>query len=97
MLPQFEIEKILGRGGMGVVYKGTQSSLRRPVAIKLLPSELAEDADFTARFRREAYTLASLQHPGIVGVYDSGQTTEGHLYFVMEFVDGTDLAHRDGV
>src|SRR5689334_9071257 len=60
LLPQYQIEKMLGRGGMGVVYKGTQVHLRRPVAIKLLPAELAEDEEFTARFQREAYTLAAL-------------------------------------
>jgi len=91
MLPQYRIDSLLGRGGMGAVYRGVQDSLDRPVAIKLLPSTIA-DADFVARFRREAKTLAKLQHPGIVSVFDFGQTSEGHLYFVMEFVDGTDLA-----
>lgn len=93
LLPQYEIEKLLGHGGMGAVYKGLQATLDRPVAIKLLPAELAEDPAFVARFQREARTLARLQHPGIVAVYDFGQTYEGHLYFVMEFVDGTDLQH----
>ncbi len=93
LLPQYEIESLLGHGGMGAVYKGRQAALDRPVAIKLLPAELAGDAQFIARFQREARTLARLQHPGIVAVHDFGQTSEGHLYFVMEFVDGTDL-HR---
>lgn len=93
LLPQYRIESLLGRGGMGAVYKGVQPSLDRPVAIKLLPAELATDADFIARFQREARTLAKLQHSGIVAVYDFGQTSEGHLYFVMEYVDGTDLQH----
>ncbi len=91
LLPQYRIESLLGRGGMGAVYKGVQAALDRPVAIKLLPSELAADADFIARFQREARTLARLQHSGIVAVHDFGQTSAGHLYFVMEFVDGTDL------
>jgi serine/threonine protein kinase/formylglycine-generating enzyme required for sulfatase activity len=91
LLPQYLIESLLGRGGMGAVYKGVQAALDRPVAIKLLPSELAGDADFIARFQREARTLARLQHSGIVSVHDFGQTSAGHLYFVMEFVDGTDL------
>ncbi len=91
LLPQYEIESILGRGGMGAVYKGRQAALDRPVAIKLLPAEVAADPEFVARFQREARTLARLQHPGIVLVHDFGQTAEGHLYFVMEFVDGTDL------
>lgn len=93
LLPQYQIESFLGRGGMGAVYKGRQTALDRPVAIKLLPAEVAADGSFIARFQREARTLARLQHPGIVAVYDFGQTGEGHLYFVMEFVDGTDL-HR---
>ena len=76
---------------MGAVYKGIQLNLDRPVAIKLLPAEIAADANFLARFQREARTLAKLQHSRIVTIYDVGQTTGGHLYFVMEYIDGTDL------
>jgi serine/threonine protein kinase len=93
LLPQYQIESLIGRGGMGAVYKGRQERLDRFVAIKLLPCELADDVKFFARFEREARTLAKLDHPGIVSIYDFGQTSEGHLYFVMEFIDGTDL-HR---
>ncbi len=93
LLPQFQIEKLLGRGGMGAVYQGWQPTLERRAAIKLLPAEIAADPEFVARFQREARTLARLQHPGIVAIHDFGQTAEGHLYFVMEYVDGTDL-HR---
>ncbi len=91
LLPQYRIEKLIGFGGMGAVYQGSQASLQRKVAIKLLPMELSVDEVFVARFQREAQTLAHLQHPGIVAVYDFGQTKEGHLYFVMEFVLGCDL------
>lgn len=91
MLPQYEIECILGRGGMGVVYKGRQKDLDRVVAIKLLPAEMATDEQFVERFRREARTLAKLHHPNIVTIYEFGQTVEGHLFFVMEYVAGTDL------
>ena len=91
LLPQYRIEGIIGRGGMGVVYKAHQGTLERTVAIKLLPAELTEDPNFVARFEREARTLAHLEHPGIIHVHDFGQTSAGHLYFVMEFVDGTDL------
>ena len=91
LLPQYEIEKLIGCGGMGAVYKGRQPGLDRAVAIKLLPTELTSDGQFVLRFQREARTLARLQNPGIVSVYDSGQTSGGHLYFVMEFVEGTDL------
>ncbi|MBK8094954.1 MAG: serine/threonine protein kinase [Verrucomicrobiaceae bacterium] len=100
LLPQYEIEALLGRGGMGAVYRGKQMALDRAVAIKLLPAELAADTEFLTRFQREARTLAKLQHPGIVAVHDFGQTSEGHLFFVMEFVNGTDLArliHGPGV
>lgn len=91
LLPQYQIENLIGRGGMGAVYKGRQITLNRPVAIKVLPAELARNTEFVARFHREAQLLASLSHQGIVTIFDFGQTTEGHLYFVMEYVDGTDL------
>ena len=86
-----QVQRLIGRGGMGAVYQGVQLSLARPVAIKLLSPELAASADFASRFEREARTLARLQHPGIVAVFDSGRTADGLLYFIMEFVDGTDL------
>jgi formylglycine-generating enzyme required for sulfatase activity len=70
-----------------------QPDLERPVAIKLLPLEISTDQAFADRFIREARTLARLNHPNIVGVYDFGRTPAGHLYFVMEYVEGTDL-HR---
>ena len=91
LLPQYHIERLLGHGGMGAVYQGEQPALQRKVAIKLLPADLAMDAMFVARFQREARMLARLQHPGIVAVYDCGQSSAGHLYFVMEYVEGTDL------
>lgn len=92
-LPGYRIEELVGRGGMGAVYRAVQIELDRTVAIKLLPETLAENEQFVARFRREARMLAKLDHPGIVRVHDFGQTTDGHLFFVMEFIDGTDL-HR---
>jgi serine/threonine protein kinase/formylglycine-generating enzyme required for sulfatase activity len=91
LLTQYRIESLIGRGGMGAVYKGIQLVLDRPVAIKLLPAEIAADEQFIARFHREARTLARLQHSRIITVHDFGQTSEGHLYFVMEYIDGTDL------
>jgi len=92
LLPQYRVEALIGHGGMGAVYQGAQPKLERLIAIKLLPAELAGDIEFVARFEREARTLAKLHHPNIVSIYDFGQTSEGHLYFVMEFVNGTDLA-----
>jgi hypothetical protein len=93
LLPGYEFHSLLGRGGMGAVFKATQRSLHRPVAIKVLPANLLEDSDanFAARFRQEALTMAKLTHPGIVSVFESGESG-GLLYIVMEFVDGTDVA-----
>lgn len=92
MLPQYEIERFLGRGGMGAVYQGRQPELDRAVAIKILPADLeGEDRDFAGRFKLEARAMARLKHPGIVTVHDFGQTSAGLLYFVMEFVAGMDV------
>lgn len=93
LFPNYQVVDVLGRGGMGAVYKAVQTALDRVVAIKLLPLEISIDRDFADRFVREARTMAKLNHPNIVSVYDFGTTTEGHLYFVMEFVEGTTLHH----
>ncbi len=93
LMPGYIIDRLLGRGGMGAVYHGIQIRLDRPVAIKILPPGLEEkDPAFTERFKNEARLMAKLVHPDIVTVFDSGQNAEGQLYFVMEFVDGTDVA-----
>ena len=91
--PQYEIQRVLGCGGMGAVYLARQISLNRLVAIKVLPAHLGEDTelDFCERFRNEAQAMAQLSHPGIVSVHDFGQTTNGLLYIVMEYVEGTDV------
>lgn len=93
VLPQYTVELMLGRGGMGAVYKATQNNLRRPVAIKVLPADLGgeSDAHFAERFKNEALTMARLSHPCIVDVHDFGQTSNGLLYIVMQHVEGTDL------
>lgn len=93
LFPDFEFAQCLGQGGMGAVYKAIQRDLDRTVAIKILPPEIAADAEFSERFRREASALASLDHPNIVRLFDYGQR-EGLAYFVMEFVDGIDLSRR---
>jgi len=93
LFPNYKVVDVLGRGGMGVVYKAVQTALDRVVAIKVLPLEISIDRDFADRFVREARTMAKLNHPNIVSVFDFGTTTEGHLYFVMEFVEGTTLHH----
>ena len=93
LFPNYKVLDVLGRGGMGAVYKAVQTALDRVVAIKLLPLEVSIDRDFADRFVREARTMAKLNHPNIVSVFDFGTTPEGHLYFVMEFVEGTTLHH----
>jgi len=94
LFPAYEIEALLGRGGMGAVYRARQRSLDRLVAIKLLPFELGVREDFAERFRREATALARLSHPHLVAVHDFGQADDGHYFMVMEYVDGSDLAAR---
>src|SRR5918996_3757518 len=76
---RYELGELLGRGGMAEVRKGRDTRLGRTVAVKRLRTDLASDATFQARFRREAQSSASLNHPSIVAVYDTGeeQTTEG--------------------
>ncbi|UCG58802.1 MAG: serine/threonine protein kinase [Phycisphaerales bacterium] len=89
--PQLEVLELLGQGGMGVVYKARQKQLDRLVALKVLPPEISRDTAFAERFTREARALAKLSHPRIVSVFDFGNTDSGLYYFVMEYVDGTDL------
>ncbi len=92
MLPQYEVQMLIGRGGMGAVYRGVQLSLDRKVAIKLLPPAIEQqDTAFAERFKNEAKLMGRMNHPAIVSVYDFGRTTDGQLYFVMEYVDGTDV------
>ncbi|MHC4663538.1 MAG: protein kinase domain-containing protein, partial [Planctomycetota bacterium] len=82
-----QIQTKIGQGGMGAVYRGVQTSLDRPVAIKILPSHLAQNASYISRFLRESKIVASIRHPNIVSVYDRGN--EGEIYFfVMEFIQG---------
>jgi serine/threonine protein kinase len=90
-LGEFEILALLGRGGMGAVYKARQASLDRLVAIKVLPQEYADDANFLERFSREARAAAAINHPNIVQVFSVGQD-KGHDFIAMEFVDGESLA-----
>ena len=90
LFPQFEILGLIGKGGMGAVYKARQPGLDRFIALKILPPAVASDPGFAERFNREARALARLSHPNIVVVYDFGKTGDLH-YLVMEFVDGTNL------
>jgi serine/threonine-protein kinase len=83
--------KVIGRGGMGVVYSAEHVHLGRTVALKLLAPELSTNEDFRARFLRESRLAAALDHPSVVTVYDAGDV-HGVLYIAMQFVRGTDLA-----
>ncbi|HZI91906.1 MAG TPA: protein kinase [Thermoleophilaceae bacterium] len=90
---RYRVERRLGAGGMSTVFLAIDSVLERQVAVKLLAEHLADDADFVARFRREALAAARLQHPNIVQVFDSGEDDDSHRHFiVMEYVDGPSAA-----
>jgi eukaryotic-like serine/threonine-protein kinase len=88
----YQLEEEIGRGSMGMVYRGKQIALGREVAIKVLPRPLAKDASYVARFIREAQIIAGLNHPNIVQIYDAGQQG-GLLYFVMEYVQGPTIGN----
>src|SRR3989441_5188007 len=83
----YQLEEEMGHGSMGVVYRGKQIALGREVAIKVLPRSLAKDASYVALFIREAQSIAGLNHPNIVQIYDAGQQG-GLLYCVMEYLQG---------
>ncbi len=89
-VPGYELTELLGRGGMGEVWRAQQLSLGRTVALKLLPERFASDPEFVRRFEKEATALAALSHPNIVQIIDRGQAGP-HYYFVMELVPGTNL------
>jgi ABC-type branched-subunit amino acid transport system substrate-binding protein/streptogramin lyase len=86
----YRIESIVGRGGMGVVYRATDLSLERPVALKLIAPELAQDDQFRRRFLKEPKLAAALDHPNVVPIYEAGEH-DGQLYLAMRFVDGSDM------
>ena len=87
---QYVLERKIGEGAMGVVYRATHAMLRRPAAIKLLLKERASEADLV-RFEREVQLTSRLQHPNTISIFDYGRTAEGVFYYVMEYLDGLDL------
>ena len=91
---KYQIERLIGRGGMGSVYGARDRVLDRPVAIKVIRAELMRDPAAQARFQDEARTLARLQHPSIVDVFDYGLLESGSPYLVMELIRGDDLRHE---
>src|SRR5215831_17074376 len=92
-LGHYEISAALGAGGMGEVYRAHDTTLRREVALKILPESFVHDADRLARFKREAQVLASLNHPNIAAIYGF-ETSNGVQALVLELVDGPTLADR---
>lgn len=96
-LNQYVVTDFIGRGGMGSVYLASQRRLNRSVAIKVMPAHVGKEMQFAERFEREAQSMASLQHPNIVAVYDFGEVEVEDtdlLYLVMEYVDGANLLER---
>src|SRR5688572_7915642 len=96
-LGRYEIRSLLGAGGMGEVYLAHDTQLRRPVALKLLPTQFVQDESRLGRFRQEAYAVAGLSHPNIAHIYEIGSDDGAH-FIAMEFVDGETLRpkiHRD--
>ncbi len=87
---RYTVEELLGRGGMGVVFLATETSLARPVAIKVLPSDLSHDEKFVQRFEHEARTAAQLDHPNIIPIY-SVESVGGLHFFVMKYITGRAL------
>ncbi|MCI0361724.1 MAG: serine/threonine protein kinase, partial [Planctomycetaceae bacterium] len=90
--PELDIVELLGRGGMGTVYKARQRNLDRLVALKVIPPDAAKDPAFTERFNREARAMARMNHQNIVTVHDFGER-DGVFYLLMEYVDGVNLRH----
>jgi predicted Ser/Thr protein kinase len=86
----YRVEELIGRGGMGEVYKATQLSLGRPVALKILPEGFVDDPQFRDRFEREVDIMSRLSHPNVVTVFERG-TVDGRPYIAMEYVRGTSL------
>ncbi len=89
-LAGYRIEGVVGRGGMGVVYRATHLHMNRIVALKVLGVELGDAPEFRERFLRESRAAASISHRGLITAYDAGEA-DGQLYIAMQYVDGTDL------
>jgi serine/threonine-protein kinase len=89
---RYRIDHVIGQGGMGAVYRATHLSMGKPVALKVIRSEHASDLDAVRRFQREARAASLLDHPHTIRVFDSGESEEGLLYLVMEYLEGRTLS-----
>lgn len=90
----YQIIRQIGQGGMGIVYEGILPDIERRVAIKILLPEYAHNKDIASRFLNEARAANRVSHPGMVNIFETGQTADGIAYIVMEYLDGESLAHR---
>jgi serine/threonine-protein kinase len=90
---RYQIEKVLGEGGMGLVYKARHVTLNKPLAIKVLKAEVSKDAEIVQRFRQEAQSATSIGNHHIIDISDFGALPDGSTYFVMEFLDGIPLTN----
>src|SRR5438309_7657598 len=88
---QYQVEAVLGRGGMGAVYSARHILLGDRVAIKMLPPEMRSNTEWLRRFQREGQAARRFRHPNAVTVYDLRTSSDGIIYLVMEFVEGTTL------
>ncbi len=88
---RYLIEQVIGRGATGVVYRGQQMPLERPVAVKTIAQHVESQLDWVRRFRREARVMSRLSHPNSVQLIDFGHTSDGLVYLVMELLEGVDL------
>ena len=93
---RYRIQELVGRGGMGAVYRAEHLTLGNVVAVKVLRGSHGAHPDIVRRFQREAVAASQIRHPGIVEVTDFGRTPDGRFYLAMEFVDGETLARRLG-
>lgn len=91
---QYEVRRLLGKGGMGEVYEAVQTQLGRRVAIKILNAEFARDPNVLARFFNEARAVNVVSHPGVVQISEFGQLPAGSAYLIMEYLDGETLSTR---